>query len=50
MEENYAIERFEQAAKLLPARWQYAALSLPDGQKAQAEELRLRVGQGMTVL
>ena len=50
MDERYAVERYEQAAAILPVRWQHAAMHLPDWQKAQAEELRLRVGQPMTVL
>lgn len=48
MEENIA--RYEQAAALLPPKWQRLARHLPDHQKARAEELRLRVGQSMTVL
>lgn len=48
MEERIA--RYEQAAALLPPKWQRLARHLPDHQKAQAEELRLRVGQSMTVL
>lgn len=50
MKESYAIERYEQAAALLPLRWQRSARQLPDWQKALCEELRLRVGQAMTVL
>lgn len=50
MEENQAILRYEQAVQLLPARCQRLAAQLPDHQKARAEELRLRVGQPMTVL
>ncbi len=44
------IARYEQAAALLPPKWQRLALHLPDHQKERAEELRLRVGQSMTVL
>lgn len=44
------IARYEQAAVLLPPKWQRLALHLPDHQKENAEELRLRVGQSMTVL
>ncbi len=47
---EYAITRFEQAAALLPARWQRLARQLPDHQKQRAEEFRLRAGQTMTVL
>ena len=50
MNESYAIGRYEQAAALLPLRWQRPARQLPDWQKALCEELRLRVGQGMTAL
>jgi len=48
--ETHGIERYELAAALLPAKWQRTARSIPDWQKAQAEELRLRVGYPMTVL
>ena len=44
MQEEYAIRRYEQAAALLPMRWQRLARQLPDWQKARAEELRLRAG------
>ena len=40
MQEEYAIRRYEQAAALLPMRWQRLARQLPDWQKARAEELR----------
>lgn len=50
MELSYAIARYEQAAELLPIRWQQAARRLPDWRKAQAEEFRLRTGRPMTVL
>ena len=50
MVERYAISQYEQAARLLPVRWQRIALQLPDWQKEQAEELRLRAGGPMTVL
>ena len=50
MDENYAIARYEQAALLLPVRWQVPARRLPDWQKSLAEEVRLRVGQPATVL
>ena len=50
MDERYAISRYEQAAALLPPKWQRLARQLPDHQKARAEELRLRAGQPMTVL
>ena len=50
MVERYAISQYEQAARLLPVRWQRIALQLPDWQKEQVEELRLRAGGPMTVL
>ena len=50
MEENYAVMRYEQAVELLPGRWKRPARLLPEHIKAQAEELRLRVGRPMTVL
>ena len=51
MDERYAISRYEQAAALLPPKWQRLARQLPDHQKARAEELRLRAGDrsGMSV-
>ena len=39
MVERYAVSQYEQAAHLLPVRWQRIALRLPDWQKEQAEEL-----------
>ena len=50
MDERYAVERYEQAAMLLPMRYQRTALAVPDWQKALCEELRLRVGHPMTIL
>lgn len=50
MEISYAIGRYEQAAELLPARWQQAARRVPDFRKAQAEEFRLRAGRPMTLV
>ena len=44
MDESYAIRRYEQAAALLPLRWQQQARQLPPRQMARAEELRLRAG------
>lgn len=35
MQEEYAIRRYEQAAALLPMRWQRLARQLPDWQKAR---------------
>ena len=50
MEMSYTIGRYEQAAELLPARWQQAARRVPDFRKAQAEEFRLRAGRPMTLV
>jgi len=50
MDESYAIRRYEQAAALLPLRWQQQARQLAPGQMALAEEVRLRAGRPMTVL
>ena len=47
--ERDRIRRYEQAAELLPPRLRRSALELPDTYKAQAEELRLRVGLPLTV-
>ena len=44
------IERYEQAAALLPLRLRRVALALPDQQKERVEELRLRTGRPLTVL
>ena len=50
MTESYAITRYELATALLPPKWQRIARSLPDWQKAQAEEIRLRAGHPLTIL
>ena len=50
MEIGEAVGRYEQAAALLPARWQQAARRVPDFRKAQAEEFRLRAGRPMTLV
>ncbi len=50
MEETYAIRRYEQASALLPLRWQQAAAHIPEEEKGQAEEFRLRTGKPLTVL
>lgn len=44
------IERYEQAAALLPPRLRRLARALSDAQKERVEELRLRAGLPMTVL
>ena len=50
MEIGEAVGRYEQAAALLPSRWQQAARRVPEHRKAQAEEFRLRAGRPMTLL
>lgn len=50
MSKNELISRYEQAAAILPSRLRKAALALADGEKAQAEELRLRAGRPLAVL
>ena len=50
MTESYAITRYELATALLPPKWQRVARALPDWQKAQAEEIRLRAGHPLTIL
>lgn len=40
MEIGEAVGRYEQAAALLPSRWQQAARRVPEHRKAQAEEFR----------
>ena len=44
------IRRYEEAAAILPARLRRLAMALPDGEKAAAEEFRLRTGRPFTVL
>ena len=41
---------YARAAALLPNPWRQAALALPQNERQQAEELRLRVGQTASVL
>ena len=50
MERKDAAERYRAATAILPSRLRAAALSIPATQQAQAEELRLRAGQSMSVL
>ena len=45
MTEEYAASRYEEACALLPSRLRTAALALPLRQKAEIEELRLRIGR-----
>lgn len=42
VDEAYAIRRYQQAAALLPLRWQRLCRQVPEEQQAEAEELRLR--------
>ena len=44
------IDRYEQAAALLPARLRRLAFAVPDAQKERVEEIRLRTSHPMTVL
>ena len=50
MQKNELVFRYEQAAAILPSRLRKAALALPEEEKAQAEELRLRAGRPLSVL
>ena len=45
MTEEYAAARYEDACALLPGRLRAAAMTIERGQKAAAEELRLRIGR-----
>ena len=50
MEQRDAAARYRAAAAILPSRLRAAALEVPEAQQAIAEEIRLRVGQVMTLL
>ena len=50
VDEAYAIRRYQQAAALLPLRWQRLCRQVPEEQQAEAEELRLRAGQPLSVV
>lgn len=50
MQKNELVNRYDQAAAILPSRLRKAALALSDGEKAAAEELRLRAGRPLSVL
>ena len=50
MQKNERAARYEQAAAILPSRLRKAALGLSEGEKAAAEEIRLRAGRPVTVL
>ena len=43
-------ERFDRAAAVLPVRLRRLALALPEKDRAEAEEIRLRAGQNLSVL
>lgn len=45
VDEAYAIRRYQQAAALLPLRWQRLCRQVPEEQQAEAEELRLLAAQ-----
>lgn len=49
MTEEYAAERYESAVQLLPGRLQGPALAIERGRMARAEELRLRIGRGLSL-
>ena len=50
MQKDKNILRYQEAAQFLPSRLRQVAQSLPEGQKAEAEEFRLRAGQPLAVL
>lgn len=50
MERDVNILRYQDAAAVLPVRLRKLALALPEEQRAEAEEFRLRAGRPMTVL
>lgn len=50
MQKKEVVSRYDQAAAILPSRLRKAALGLSDGEKAAAEEIRLRTGRPLTVL
>lgn len=50
MQKNEFASRYDQAAAILPSRLRAAAMTLSDGEKVFAEEIRLRAGQPLTVL
>ena len=50
MQRDLNVLRYEDAAAVLPLRLRKLALALPEAEKAEAEEFRLRAGRPMTVL
>lgn len=49
MTKKQSVRQYEEAAAVLPLRLRKAALSLSEGQMAEAEEIRLRTGQALSV-
>ena len=50
MKQEQRIRRYREAAGVLPVQLRKAAMTLPEEQQCRAEELRMRVGQPLTVL
>lgn len=50
MEKQGTLMRYEQAAAILPSRLRRIAMELSEGDRARAEEFRLRAGRCMSVL
>lgn len=50
MQKDKNILRYQEAAQFLPSRLRQAALALPEGRQAEAEELRLRAGRPLSAL
>jgi len=49
MTEEYAAARYEDACALLPGRLRAAAMTVERSQKAEAEEIRLRIGRPVSL-
>ena len=50
MQRDLCVQRYQQAAAVLPVRLRKLALELPDAAQALAEEIRLRAGRPLAVL
>ena len=50
MREETAVRRYQEVARILPARLREAALTMPEADQAAAEEFRLRAGRPLSVL
>lgn len=50
LKQEQLVQRYREAAAVLPVQLRKAAMTLPDEQQCRAEEFRLRVGQPLTVL